>query len=145
MQKSGHIAISAGFPTWLIFFFLNFLVFENVVKMLFVWWGIYWRQCKMWSVVLLRSNLTCLCNLTSSLQFVLYLQGWTPHVSWVLVWDILPWELFHIFVTCNHLVMSMFDQTFPLIFFRVLGNLVLAPSKATSDLISYMARQLPKK
>lgn len=29
----------------------------------------------MWSVVLLRSNLTCLCNLTSSLQFVLYLQG----------------------------------------------------------------------
>lgn len=28
MQKSGHIAISAGFSTWLIFFFKNFVVFE---------------------------------------------------------------------------------------------------------------------
>lgn len=71
--------------------------------------------------------------------------GLNPQSSWDLVWDILPCKLFHFFVTCNHLVMLVFDQTFPLIFFRVLGDLILAPSKATSDLISYMARQLPKK
>lgn len=28
MQKSGHIAVSAGFSIWLIFLFLNFIVFE---------------------------------------------------------------------------------------------------------------------
>lgn len=38
MQKSGHIAISAGFPTWLIFFFFKFSCLwkcgENAVSLM---------------------------------------------------------------------------------------------------------------
>lgn len=49
----------------------------------------------MQGLVLLRSNLTYLCNLTSSLQFVLYLQGLNPPLQlgfglWYLALRVLP-------------------------------------------------------
>lgn len=80
MQKSFHIASMLVFSSAIIFSF--FLVFEldfgeNIdFVMLFVWGRSCWRRCKMQGLVLVRSNLKCLCNLTSSpLQLVLYLEG----------------------------------------------------------------------
>lgn len=105
----------------------------------------------MQGLVLVRSNLKCSCNLTSSIQFVLYLQrlNHLPRLGSGLVMTCfspchltlraLPY-LHYLHPPCHVSVQS----DFPLISFGVSCYPVSAPGKAASDLTTYTARQLPE-
>lgn len=144
VQKSFHIAISAIIFSFLLGFELDFG--ENVVfVMLLVWAGSCWRL-KMQGLVLMRSNLKCLCSLPSSpRQFVPYLQGLNspPRLGLcrALVCGILHCRLFPVLYPLRHVSVQ---SDFPLLSSRVFCCPSSAPGKAATDLTASMARQLPK-